>query len=74
MLRFNVTGPFGMGPMTGRGLGYSAGINRIGSPIDYTLAPYGWGRRRGFGRFGCGRGFGRGFGRRRGRGFGKRFW
>jgi len=49
MLRFNV-GPFGMGPMAGRGLGYT-GINRIGSPIDYTLAPYGWGRRRGFGRF-----------------------
>ncbi|MDL1955818.1 MAG: hypothetical protein LWW95_02015 [Candidatus Desulfofervidus auxilii] len=72
MLRFNV-GPFGMGPMVGRGLGYT-GINRIGSPIDYPLALYGWGRRRGFGRFGCGRGFGRGFGRRRGRGFGRRFW
>ncbi len=58
------TGPMGMGPMTGRGAGFCAGMNQPGA-----LTP-GFGRGLGFGR---GRGFGRGFGRGRGPGFG-RFW
>lgn len=49
MPRGDRTGPEGMGPMTGRGLGDCSGS---------TNTFYG----RGFGR-GCGRGFGRGFGR-----------
>ena len=51
------TGPFGQGPMTGRGLGYCGGD---GNP----------GRFQGRGG-GMGRGFGRGFGRGLGRGFGR---
>ena len=47
------TGPFGLGPMTGRRLGYCAGYNAPG----FTIPRYG----RGFGR-GLGRGFGRGRG------------
>ena len=55
-------GPRGMGPMTGRGLGYCAGNERPG------FAPGRFGN--GGGR-GPGRGFGRGFGRGRGQGFGR---
>jgi hypothetical protein len=47
------TGPYGMGPMTGRAMGYCAGF-----PVP-GYANFGWGR--GFGR---GLGLGRGFGRR----------
>lgn len=47
------TGPQGMGPMTGRGLGYCAGYNSPGYANPFP--------RRGF----FGRGFGRGFGWRR---------
>ncbi|MFP4258585.1 MAG: DUF5320 domain-containing protein, partial [Desulfovermiculus sp.] len=47
------TGPMGMGPMTGRGAGFCAGMNQPGALTA------------GFGR---GRGFGRGFGRGRGPG------
>ena len=54
------TGPWGLGPMTGRGLGYCAGYS---SPGFTKGIPRG----RGFGR-GGGRGFGRGFWGR-GRGF-----
>lgn len=54
----NGTGPNGMGPMTGRGMGYCNPANRAGMPVGY-----GYGR--GFGR-GMGRGFGRGFGMGRG--------
>ena len=51
------TGPDGMGPMTGRRLGYCAGFSSPG----YTR---GYGMGRGLGRgFGRGRGGGRGFGR-----------
>ena len=46
------TGPAGLGPMTGRGLGYCSGYNQPG----YTTSGFGWGR-------GRGRGFGRGWGR-----------
>ncbi len=56
------TGPAGMGPMTGRALGYCAGYAAPG----FANAGYG----RGMGR-GAGRGFGRGFGGR-GRGWGWR--
>jgi len=54
MPRGDGTGPNGMGPMTGRGLGYCAGYGRPG-----FTNPTG----RGFGRgYGFGRGFGRGYG------------
>jgi len=48
------TGPWGAGPMTGRGAGYCAGYSVPG----YSNTGYGYGRRRG-----------RGFGRGRGRGW-----
>lgn len=53
------TGPMGMGPMTGRGLGYCGGL---GAPGYASGAP-GWGA-------GFGRGFGRRFMRRPGPYFG----
>jgi hypothetical protein len=56
------TGPWGLGPRTGRAAGYCAGYNMPG----YGNTGYG----RGFGR-GLGRGLGRGF-YGRGRGFGWR--
>jgi hypothetical protein len=56
------TGPWGLGPMTGRGAGYCAGY-----PAPGYMKPV---PGRGFGRGGGGRGWGRGFGRGRGRGFG----
>jgi len=63
MPRGDRTGPDGLGPMTGRGLGYCAGYDSPG----YTKGvPRGGG---GFGR-GFGRGFRGGFGRGFGRGFG----
>ena len=40
------TGPLGLGPMTGRGLGYCTGHGRPG----YMIPGFGWGRGRGFGR------------------------
>lgn len=52
MPRGDRTGPAGMGPMTGRGMGYCAGYNAPG---------YAYGPRRFLGR-GGGRGFGRGRG------------
>ncbi len=48
------TGPWGLGPMTGRAAGYCAGFDRPG----YANPAPGFGR-------GLGRGFGRGFARRR---------
>lgn len=62
------TGPRGMGPMTGRGMGYCAGRVSPGFPPART-AWFGRGRGRGFGR-GMGRGWGMGFGRGFGRGWG----
>ncbi|RKZ19958.1 hypothetical protein DRQ50_00980 [bacterium] len=68
-------GPQGMGPMTGRGLGYCAGNDGPGYEADLPAAGgrgFGGGRGRGLGpRMGLGRGFGRGFGR--GHGFGGGF-
>jgi len=52
------TGPWGLGPMTGRAMGYCAGY-----PVPGYMNP-GFGFGRGFRRF-WGRGFGRGFGWRR---------
>ena len=49
------TGPNGVGPRTGRGLGFCTGHNQAGYLTD--TARYGTGRR-----FGGGRGFGRGMG------------
>ena len=51
MPRGDRTGPGGLGPRTGRGLGYCSGYSYPG-----YMNPYGYGR-------GRGRGFGRGFGR-----------
>lgn len=52
------TGPWGLGPMTGRAMGYCAGY-----PVPGFMNPGPW-----FGP-GFGRGFGRGFGFGRGRGW-----
>ena len=57
------TGPLGLGPRTGRGLGYCAGYG-----VPGYLNPIG----RGFG-YGRGFGFGRGFGYGRGYGWGFRY-
>ncbi len=58
------TGPWGLGPMTGRAMGYCAGF-----PVPGFMNPgYGFGRGLWFGA-GFGRGFGRGFGIGRGRGW-----
>jgi len=62
----NGTGPAGMGPMTGRGLGYCANYSAPGymNPIVGGGFGRGMGRGGGFGRgMGVGRGFGRGVGR-----------
>lgn len=66
MPRGDRTGPWGFGPMTGRGMGYCAGY-----PYPGFMNPgpgFGFGPGFGMGR-GLGRGFGRGRGWRRG-GFG----
>jgi hypothetical protein len=59
------TGPWGAGPMTGRGAGFCAGYGVPG----YMNPIYGYGRGFGWGR-GWGRGFGRGRGWGRGWGYG----
>ncbi|HCE44000.1 MAG TPA: hypothetical protein DET40_10665 [Lentisphaeria bacterium] len=59
MPRGNGTGPMGMGPMTGRGMGFCAGYDVAG----FTNPAFGRGCGMGFGR-------GRGMGFRRGGGFG----
>ncbi|MFX0187535.1 MAG: DUF5320 domain-containing protein [Candidatus Hodarchaeota archaeon] len=62
MPRGDGTGPWGQGPITGRGLGYCTGYDTPG----YAKAP-GMGLRRGL-RSGFGLGYGRGAGWRRGTG------
>ena len=63
----NRTGPWGLGPRTGRGLGYCFGFQ---APGCVSLGPgLGTGRV-----FGLGRGFGRGLGRGFGIGHGRGFW
>ena len=62
MPRGNRTGPWGSGPMTGRGMGYCAGFPTPG----FMQSGPGFGFGRGLG---LGGGFGRGFGR--GRGWGR---
>ena len=62
MPRGDRTGPTGMGPRTGRGLGFCAGYEEPG----YASPAYGFGRRGGRG---AGRGRGAGFGRGAGRGW-----
>jgi hypothetical protein len=54
------TGPMGMGPMTGRGLGYCAGYPAPGYMHPAPGRGMGWGRGWGRGR-GLGRGWGRGW-------------
>lgn len=62
MPRGDGTGPAGLGPMSGRGMGYCAGYTTPGRVAS--------GRGRGMGA-GYGRGFGRGFGRGTGLGRGR---
>lgn len=70
MPAFNGTGPRGLGPMTGRGLGYCAMrfpsllLNRTGAAVASVAT----GAARRF--FGYGRGLGYGLGRGLGRGYG----
>jgi len=75
------TGPWGLGPMTGRAAGYCAGYPVPGymNPIPGFGFGRGWGMGfgRGWGRgrgFGFGRGWGMGFGRGFGRGFRRWLW
>ena len=69
-------GPRGMGPMTGRGLGYCAGYDRPGYQADAAPAGGGYVRGQGYGH-GYGQGFrhgaGRGYGPGPARGFGRGF-
>ena len=62
MPRGDGTGPWGLGPMTGRAMGLCAGYPAPGYANQpgrrFGLGRGGWGRGRGFGR---GRGWGRGF-------------
>lgn len=58
------TGPWGMGPRTGWGLGYCSGCDMPGFANPYNPGGGRWGSR--------GRGWDRGFGR--GRGFGRMRW
>ncbi len=59
------TGPWGAGPMTGRGAGYCAGFSMPGYANPMYAGGMGYGRGRGFGR-GMGMGYGRGMGGGRG--------
>ncbi|MDP8267435.1 MAG: DUF5320 domain-containing protein [Candidatus Tenebribacter davisii] len=63
MPRGDRTGPNGMGPVTGRGLGYCTGYESPGFTKGVPRGGAGFGR-------GYGQGFGRGMGRGYGRGFG----
>lgn len=63
------TGPWGLGPRTGRGLGFCSGLGAPGYAYPGAGLGLGWGY--GFGG-GFGRGFGRGFGLGRGRGYWRR--
>ncbi|MGD8534675.1 MAG: DUF5320 domain-containing protein [Candidatus Aminicenantes bacterium] len=66
MPRGDRTGPMGLGPMTGRGMGLCGGNPGPG----YMYGGPGFGFGRGFGRgLGFGRGYGRGMGFGRGRGW-----
>jgi hypothetical protein len=68
----NGTGPWGLGPMTGRAAGYCAGLGRpdFANPMPGYRYRYGYTRvARPWPRWGWG--FGRGFGRGLGRGFGR---
>ena len=67
MPRGDKTGPNGIGPMTGRQMGYCVGNDRAG--FETPVSGFG----RGFGG-GFGRGFGRGMGNRFGYGRGNRFY
>jgi hypothetical protein len=58
------TGPWGMGPRTGWGMGYCSGYDMPGYANPYNPGGGRWGGR--------GRGWGRGFGR--GRGYGRMRW
>ena len=61
------TGPWGAGPMTGRGVGFCAGYDVPGYMNPTYGQGFGWGR-------GWGHGFGRGFGMGFGRGWRHRYY
>lgn len=63
----NRTGPWVLGPRTGRGLGYCSGFMSPGYMFPGPSLGFGWG-------FGLGKGLGRGFGRGFGIGRGGGFW
>ncbi len=66
------TGPWGQGPMTGRGMGYCAGYVRPGYGAAAGRGLVGRGRGFGGGRgWGMGLGFRRGWGAGRGQGWGR---
>ena len=67
MPRGDATGPIGMGPMTGRGAGYCAGLGAPGYMNHIPARRFGAG-------FGRGAGFGGRGGRGGGFGFGNRFY
>ncbi len=69
MPRGDRTGPYGLGPMTGRGAGYCAGYDFAGFENGAYYGAHAFGRGRGFRHGG---GYGRGFGRGFGYGFGQR--
>jgi len=45
---FDGTGPLGMGPMTGRGMGHCAGFRAAGYGNPWPCRGLGWGRGRGW--------------------------
>ncbi|HZH92656.1 MAG TPA: DUF5320 domain-containing protein [Tissierellaceae bacterium] len=68
MPRFDMTGPMGTGPFTGKGMGYCA---------QRAYGGMGYGRGAGYGRalgYGRGVGYGRGMGFRRGPAFGPAYY
>ena len=69
MPRGDGTGPWGQGPMTGRGAGFCGGFAMPGYGNPALGGGFGWGGRGGW--FGMGRGF---RGRGGGRGRGNMFW
>jgi len=70
MPRGDRTGPEGMGPMTGRGMGYCSGYDTPGF-ANPAGAGFGRGMARGWGRGGGGFGRGMAWGRGMGRGWGR---
>jgi len=71
MPRGDRRGPEGVGPMTGRALGYCSGNEQPGFTVNAAPQGAGRGLRNGAG---CGPGFGRGYAKGRGMGYGRSFF